>query len=858
LSVVVACASAYTALDLTGPAAHASTPRRSLAWTFAGTAALAIGVWSMHFVGMQAFHIPLRLEYDVVIVAASFVLAFAGAMVSLWWLVKNAANRAVLFGASVFLGCCLAGMHYTGMAALSIPAAIRYDPAWVAISVIIATATSYAAFRLAGTFASRDDLRRFGPKAWTALALGIAIVSVHYTGMAGAHFYPVGRESMNMSRSGEVDQTTLGVVVAVAALVILGLFVLSAYINTRLRLKEREQAHFRLLADSAPNMIWTLDEGGVVNYFNPRLVEYTGFNAGETPLRDMREIVHPDDRATMSERWNEAVSNKTMYRDELRLRSAAGTYCWHLVQALPVRDESGSIVQWIGSSSDIHEQKQASETAHFLEEAGRKLNSSLDLHQSLTQIAGMSRKYADRCEIHYRDARQEVRAVCSGTIAEPCEPFVWDVSLEEQGDVGRLRLLRMPDKGPFTEAERGLFEHLALRLSAAIATMNLYQREHRVAQSFQQASLPEALPEVAGLVFDAVYVPGSEDANIGGDWYDAVRLLDGRIVLSIGDVAGSGLEAAITMGNVRQIIRGIAQVHADPGLMLDAVDRALRIESGDRFVTAFVGVVDPVAETLSYASAGHPPPMLRSPDGSVHILEDGGLPLGLRHNRIAGSARVVRFSPGCMLVMYTDGLTEERRDPFDGERRLHAIVSEAESLSGDRPAEAIKRAVLQGRSAHDDIAILVVHATQRPSVKRWTLDVRDASAAQAMRRTLAAVLSSRDRGNAEIAAAEIVLGELLGNAARYAPGPVDVAVDWSGEAPVLHVLDNGPGFRHIPILPDVFSESGRGLYIVSMLTQDFHVSRRADGGSHARAVLAPAYGGLVVNARPALFDLLAR
>jgi anti-sigma regulatory factor (Ser/Thr protein kinase) len=98
----------------------------------------------------------------------------------------------------------------------------------------------------------------------------------------------------------------------------------------------------------------------------------------------------------------------------------------------------------------------------------------------------------------------------------------------------------------------------------------------------------------------------------------------------------------------------------------------------------------------------------------------------------------------------------------------------------------------------------------------------------------------REHGGAaeDVAMAEVVFGELVSNTVRYAPGAVEVIVDWSGPEPVLHVLDNGPGFRHISILPpDLLSESGRGLFIVSALTHDFRVSKRPAGGSHARAVL---------------------
>ena len=111
-------------------------------------------------------------------------------------------------------------------------------------------------------------------------------------------------------------------------------------------------------------------------------------------------------------------------------------------------------------------------------------------------------------------------------------------------------------------------EEVARRSALAIANAQLYAREHRVAEALQAASLPRRLPEIDGIALDAIYVPGRSEAQIGGDWYDAFALADGRIVVSIGDVAGSGLDAAVTMSSMRQIIRGIAQVHADP--VLDA------------------------------------------------------------------------------------------------------------------------------------------------------------------------------------------------------------------------------------------------------------------------------------------------
>jgi PAS domain-containing protein len=139
-----------------------------------------------------------------------------------------------------------------------------------------------------------------------------------------------------------------------------------------------------------------------------------------------------------------------------------------------------------------------------------------------------------------------------------------------------------------------------------------YEHERRWSTTFQRAVLPLTLPKVAGCTFDAVYEPGLGDAQVGGDWYDAVHLMDGRILVSIGDVAGSGLEAAVVVGVARQIMRGISQLHANPMLILDAADRALCLEYPGVYVSAWVGLIDLVTHTITYASAGHPPPLLVS------------------------------------------------------------------------------------------------------------------------------------------------------------------------------------------------------------------------------------------------------
>jgi len=398
---------------------------------------------------------------------------------------------------------------------------------------------------------------------------------------------------------------------------------------------------------------------------------------------------------------------------------------------------------------------------------------------------------------------------------------------------------------PISDADGGIRSWIGTAVDiedhkrALLESKKEHQRERTRSTLFQEAALPANLPEVSGLSFDAIYEPGLSDAQVGGDWYDAIRLLDGRVLLTIGDVAGSGLEAAVVMGVVRQIMRGIAQLHAEPALMLDAADRAMRLEYPDTLVTAWVGILDLVGHTLTYASAGHPAPLLIDMRGGVHDLDHLTLPIGLRQGH-QGHASTITISNGSVIWLYTDGLIEASHNIVDGSRRLHETASRvgADMTAG---AATMIRTLMIPNGSPDDVAILVVKIDFDESeryITRSHFDSGDAGAASNARRAFAAALSTKRFTDVDIANAEIVFGELCGNVARYAKGRVDVVVDSSGIQTVLHVLDRGVGFQHVSRLPrDLFSEKGRGLFIIAAMTTEFTVSQRLGGGSHARAVL---------------------
>lgn len=385
-------------------------------------------------------------------------------------------------------------------------------------------------------------------------------------------------------------------------------------------------------------------------------------------------------------------------------------------------------------------------------------------------------------------------------------------------------------------------EHLNARLQKTLdesdQLLRRYEREHYIATTFQSASLTDIPQSIGALEISAVYRPGVGDLEIGGDWYDAFQLPDGRVVISIGDVSGKGLTASVIMSKMRQAIRVAAQVQVEPSAILDAADKSLRLEYPDHIVTAFVGIIDDVDAMLSYANAGHPLPMMRSPEGTISELIGGGLPLGLRVRVDIPENHLVSLDPGAMLVLFTDGLTESTHDYEEGERRLRDALQRQAVALAPNPAREIQDAVLL-EGIRDDVAILTLRiGSAEHGGERFVFDVMDDAAAHRARLTIMQTMRDQGATDEELFASELIYGELIGNVVRYAPGTVDIRLDWETGAPVLHVLDNGPGFQYVPGLPsDIMAESGRGLFLVYRMTSEFNVLKRPHGGSHARAVL---------------------
>jgi serine phosphatase RsbU (regulator of sigma subunit)/CHASE3 domain sensor protein len=234
-----------------------------------------------------------------------------------------------------------------------------------------------------------------------------------------------------------------------------------------------------------------------------------------------------------------------------------------------------------------------------------------------------------------------------------------------------------------------------------------YEAEKRIADTLQEAFAQRVLPKLPSVRLSAIYVPATEEAKVGGDWYDALQLTDDRIFFAIGDVAGHGLEAAVAMNKARQILTSCALIDPKPGTVLERVNAELMTENSP-MITAVVGLVNARTLEVKYALAGHPAPILIEPGRAARFLEIGSLPLGV-HAATSYETHFVRSVPGATLVLYTDGVIEHSHDVLRGETALLRAVESAARQPATETATAIREEIFDHHSIADDVAILTIH-----------------------------------------------------------------------------------------------------------------------------------------------------
>ncbi|MEU4158167.1 SpoIIE family protein phosphatase [Actinoplanes sp. NPDC026670] len=278
--------------------------------------------------------------------------------------------------------------------------------------------------------------------------------------------------------------------------------------------------------------------------------------------------------------------------------------------------------------------------------------------------------------------------------------------------LGAILLVNRPDRPAFSAAEEWTAAEVGRRAGLAVENGRLYREQRHVAEVLQRSLLTE-LPVIPGIELHARYLPAQDGAAVGGDWYDAFAQPDGSVVVAVGDVSGHDIEAAATMGQLRNLVRGDAYGRdEEPGALLTALDQALhglRVPASATAVLARVRTCWSGYE-VGFANAGHPPPLLLLPDGQVQVWWVPPEPLLGLPPRGEPRTTARRFVPaGSTLVLYTDGLVEDREQLLDdGVARLSEVLREYASGPGD---ELCARLLEVAPRRSDDIALLLVRLT---------------------------------------------------------------------------------------------------------------------------------------------------
>ena len=369
----------------------------------------------------------------------------------------------------------------------------------------------------------------------------------------------------------------------------------------------------------------------------------------------------------------------------------------------------------------------------------------------------------------------------------------------------------------------------ATRAAVFIDNARRYSREHATALTLQRSMLPTGLSAPSSVEVRHRYLPGSKLIEVGGDWYESIALPGGRVALVVGDVAGHGVRAAVTMGRLRTAIKTLTMLELPPAETLQRLDDLMH-ELGElepHFATCVYAVFDTVDGTCEVASAGHLPPLLVRPDGSSEFLDvSPAPPLGIGASPI--SSRTLQIEDGSLLVMYTDGLVEKRTEDIDqglaGLQRLFGPNSPAE------PLDDLCRLTLAGvydDHQRDDIAILMARLRRIGSDRHvaWSLTPK-LTAARRSRSLIRRPL--RQWGLAElIPTAELVVSELVTNAVRYAQSRISLRLVLEGGL-FCEILDDSAALPRLRQAADD-DERGRGLQVVSQVAQRWGTRRTGTG-----------------------------
>ncbi|MFF4352507.1 SpoIIE family protein phosphatase [Streptomyces sp. NPDC001530] len=393
--------------------------------------------------------------------------------------------------------------------------------------------------------------------------------------------------------------------------------------------------------------------------------------------------------------------------------------------------------------------------------------------------------------------------------------------------LGVMSLWRSRHPEPFEADDLTLAQELASRAAISIDNARRFTQEQQTASTLQRTLLPRTMPHQSAVDVVPRYLPASTAPGLGGDWFDVIPLSGARVALVVGDAVGHGLHAAATMGRLRTAVHTLATLDLAPDEVLSRLDDLVNLlaaeqetaddPAGEQVVgaTCLYAVYDPVSRHCSSARAGHPLPVVTTPDGQASLLDlPPGPPLGL--GGLPFETREIELAEGSLLTLYTNGLIGERHIDVDtGLQRLCAALTHpADPL--EQTCQAVVDSLVSAQPT-DDIALLVARTRVLPpqNVASWQLPLQPTAAAQARTLTTSQLT---EWGLEHLAfTTELIASELVTNAYRYANGPVTLRLIRE-RCLVCEVADASHTAPHLR-RARITDEGGRGLFLVAQLTE---------------------------------------
>jgi PAS domain S-box-containing protein len=603
------------------------------------------------------------------------------------------------------------------------------------------------------------------------------------------------------------------------------------------------EARFRELANTTPALMWMTDAEGDVTFVNEGWLRFTGRDLQEDLGDTFGLSAHPDDRDDLLERWRDAFTRRTEFRFEYRLMHRGGDFRWVLEVGTP-RFAGGEFIGYVGTATEIHERKQMEEELRKSEASFRDLADSAPVMIWTTDERGLV-TFVNAGWLAYTGTTlaQELGPTWALGVHPDDSPAVvagWYDALERREVWNREYRLRSKGGEYRWISERGVPRYEDGRFVGYVGTAidiherklmegrlrEVYEREHTIAETLQRSLLPERLPRIEGLEIAARYLPAGRGAAIGGDWYDALERPDGRVALVVGDVVGHGLRAAAVMGQLRNAFRAYGLAENSPAEVMAKVNRLVMSGEEEVMATALYLVLERETGEVSFASAGHPPPLVLGGDGA-HFLEGGrAVPIGAVDPGVFREATAV-LPADASLLLYTDGLVERRDEPLD--QRLDTLAEAADRAEGglEGLCDAVLAGVIGQSMPGDDVALLAVRPRPVASESiRFTLPAEPESL-PGLRRRMARFLHAAGADDAETYEITLTVCEAAGNAIEHAYGPGDatfeVEASLAADELVATVSDRGHWRERRG------AHRGRGLNIIEGLMDKVEVSTEQGG-----------------------------